>query len=157
MSHPAGAAMSQGRSATTGGEFVPAEAKLHDKRQGQREGDDAHSGEAVAEVAPIAGPEVEHTAGDEGKGDGVGTGHPLAMLDDLAVARGDEGSGGADDPGCGLHGGSRQAGAAGGEGDPGERADKHGDDVDAAEDAMEFQVTPAKARRELDGAGQELS
>src|SRR5665213_1120249 len=155
MSHPAGAAMSQGRSATTGGEFVPAEAKLHDQQRGQCEGDDAHSGEAVAEVAPIAGPEVEHTAGNEGKGDGIGAGHPLAMLDDLAVTRGDEGGGGADDPGGGLHGGSGQAGAAGGEGDPGEGADKHGDDIDPAEDAMELQVTPAKSRRELDGSAQE--
>ena len=100
-------------------------------------------------MAPVAGPEIEHAAGDEGKRDGVGTGHPLAMLDDLAVTRGDEGGGGADDPGGGLHGGSRQTGAAGGKGDPGESADKDADDVDAAQDAMEFQVTLAKARREL--------
>ena len=90
------------------------------------------------EVAPVTGPEVEHTAGDEGKGDGVGAGHPLAVLDDLAVARGDEGGGGADDPGGGLHGGSGEARTAAGEGDPGCGADKDGDDVDAAEDAMDL-------------------
>ena len=77
------------------------------------------------------------------------------MLDDLAVTRGDEGGGGADDPGGGLHGGSWQAGAAPGEGDPSESADKDRDDVDAAEDAMEFQVTLADARGEIDGADQE--
>ena len=108
-------------------------------------------------MAPVAGPEIEHAAGDEGKRDGVRTGHPLAMLDDLAVTRGDEGGSGADDPSGGLHGGSWQTGTAGGEGDPGEGADKDGDDVDAAEGAMEFQVTLAKARRELHSAGQESS
>jgi len=105
-------------------------------------------------MAPVAGPEIEHAARDEGKRDGVGTNHPLAMLGDLAVTCGDEGGGGADDPSGGLHGGSWHAGAAGGEGDPGESADKDGDDVDAAENAMEFQVTLAKSRRELYRAGQ---
>ena len=80
--------------------------------------------EAVAKMAPVARPEIQHAAGDEGKRDRVGTGHPLAMLGDLAVTRSDDGGGGADDPRGGLHGGSRQAGAAGGEGDPGEGADK---------------------------------
>src|ERR1035441_1470036 len=106
-------------------------------------------------MAPVAGPEIEHAAGDEGKRDGVGTGHPLAMLGDLAVTRGDEGGGGADDPGGGLHGGSWQARTAGGEGDPGCCADKDRDDVDAAEDAMELEVTLAKSRGELDRAAQE--
>jgi len=77
------------------------------------------------------------------------------MLGDLAVTRGDEGGGGADDPRGGLHGGSWHAGAAGGEGDPGKGPDKDGDDVDATEEAMEFEVTLAKARRELHRAGQE--
>jgi len=83
-------------------------------------------------MAPVAGPEVEHTAGDERKRDGIGAGHPLAMLDDLAVARGDKGGGGADDPGSGLHGGSREARTAAGESDPGCGADEDGDDVDAS-------------------------
>ena len=95
-------------------------------------------------MAPVAGPEIEYTAGDEGKRDRIGASHPLAMLDDLAVTRGYEGGGGADDPGGGLHGGSWQAGAAGGEGDPGQGTDKDGDDVDAAKYAMEFQVTLAE-------------
>ena len=53
-------------------------------------------------MAPVAGPEIEHAAGDEGKRDCIGANHPLAMLGDLAVTRGDEGGGGADDPGGGL-------------------------------------------------------
>ena len=134
---------------------MPVEADVDDKQRGKGEGDDADGGEGVAKVAPVAGPEIEHAAGDEGKRDGVGTGHPLTMLDDLAVTRGDEGGGGADDPGGGLHGGSWQAGAAPGEGDPCEGADKDGDDVDAAEDAMEFEVTLADARGEINGADQE--
>src|ERR1035441_4752594 len=106
-------------------------------------------------MAPVAGPEIKHAAGDEGKRDGVGTGHPLAVLDDLAVARGDEGGGGADDPGGGLHGGSWQTGAAAGEGDPCCGADKHADDVDASEDTMELEVPLADPRGEIDGADQE--
>jgi hypothetical protein len=66
------------------------------------------------------------------------------MLDDLAVTRGDEGSGGADDPGSGLHGSSRQSRAASSQGDPRVGADEHGDDVHEAEHAMAFQVTLAK-------------
>ncbi len=128
---------------------MPVETEVDEKQRSQGEGDDADGGEAVAKMAPIAGPEIEHAAGDEGKRDRVGTGHPLPMLDDLAIACSDEGGGGAGDPGCGLHRGSRQSGAAGGEGDAGEGADKDGDDVDAAENAMEFQMTLAKARREL--------
>src|ERR1039458_3590666 len=115
------------------GELAPVKAEVHDKQRGKSKGDYADGGEGIPEVAPVTGPEVQHTAGDEGKGDGVGAGHPLAVLDDLAVARGDEGGGGADDPGGGLHGGSWQSGAAGGEGDPCESADKYGDDVDASE------------------------
>jgi hypothetical protein len=71
----------------------------------------------------------------------IGASHPLAMSDDLAVTRGYEGGGGADDPGRSLHRGSWHAGAAGGEGDSGQGADKDGDRVDAAKDAMEFQAT----------------
>ena len=142
-------------SGTTGGELAPVEAEVDDKQRNERKRDDADGGEGVAKMAPVAGPEIEHAAGDEGKRDCIGTSHPLAMLDDLTITRGDQGGGGADDPGGGLHGGSWQAGAAGGEGDPGEGTDKDADDVDAAEDAMEFQVTLAKARRELNRTGQE--
>ena len=42
-----------------------------------------------------------------------------------------------------------------GEGDPGEGADEDGDDVDAAEDAMELEVTLANPRGEIDGADEE--
>ncbi len=52
-------------------------------------------------------------------------------------------------------GSSGQAWTAGGESDPGERTDKDGDDVDAAEDAVEFKVTFADPRGEIDGADQE--
>src|ERR1700729_1838310 len=107
------------RSGAARGEFAPVEAEVDEKERSQSEGNDADGRERVAKMAPVAGPEIEHAAGDEGKRDGVGTGHPLAMLDDLAVTRGEEGGGGADDPRGGLHGGSWHAGAAGGEGDPG--------------------------------------
>src|ERR1700678_3626364 len=100
-------------------------------------------------MAPVAGPEIKYTAGDEGKRDGIGANHPLTMLDGLAVTCGYEGGGGADDPGGGLHRGSWQAGTAGGEGDPAQGTDKDGDDIDAAKYAMKFQVTLAKTRREL--------
>jgi len=106
-------------------------------------------------MAPVTWPEVEHTAGDEGKGDGVGPGHPLAVLEDVAITRGDEGGGGADDPGCGLPAGSRETGTPGGEGDSGSGADEDRDDVDAAEDAMELEVTLADSRGEIDGADHE--
>jgi hypothetical protein len=106
-------------------------------------------------VAPVTWPEVEHTAGDERKGDGVGTDHPLTMLDDVAVTRGDESGSGADDPGCGLPAGSGEARTAKGEGDSGCGADKNGDDVDAAEHAMEFQIALADPRGKIDGADQE--
>jgi len=94
-------------------------------------------------VAPVARPEVQHAAGNEGKGDGIGARHPLAMLDDLAVAGSDERGCGANNPGNRLHGGSREAGTAGGEGNTGGGADKDGDDVDATEDAMELKMALA--------------
>ena len=77
------------------------------------------------------------------------------MLDDLPVTRGDEGGGGADDPGRGLPAGSGEARTAVGEGDSGCGADEDGEDVDAAEDAMELEVTLADPRGEIDGADQE--
>ena len=106
-------------------------------------------------MAPVRGHEVQNAAGDEGKGDGVGAGHPLAMLHDLAVACGEEGGGGADHPRRGLHGGSGEARTAPGERDACEGTNKHRDDVDAAEDAMELKVTLADSRGEIDGADQE--
>ena len=144
-----------GPSRTTGGEFAPVEAEVDDKQRGEREGDDTNGGEGVAKMAPVARPEIENAAGDKGKRDCIRASHPLAMLSDLAVTRGDEGGGGADDPSRGLHGGSWHAGAASGESDSGKGTNKDTDDVDAAEDAMEFRVTIAKARRELYRAGQE--
>ena len=86
---------------------MPVEAQVYQEQRGEGEGDDADGGQAVAKMAPVTRPQVEYTAGDEGKRDGIGTGHPLAMLDDLAVARRNDGRGGADDPRGGLHGGSR--------------------------------------------------
>jgi len=146
---------SRGPSGTTGGELAPIEAEVDGKEGNERKRDDADGGEGVAKMAPVARPEIEHAAGDESKRDCIGANHPLAMLDDLTIARGDEGGGGADDPGGGLHGGSWQAGAARGEGDPGQGTDKDAHDINAAEDPMEFQVTLAKARRELHRTGQE--
>src|SRR5665213_4585802 len=138
----------------TSGELAPVEAEVHNKQGSERESDHADSSESIAKMAPIARPKIEHTAGDEGQRDCIGANHPSAMLDDLAVTRGYEGGGGADDPGRSLHRGSWHAGAAGGEGDSGQGADKNGDHIDAAKDAMEFQVTLAKARGELHRSGQ---
>jgi hypothetical protein len=77
------------------------------------------------------------------------------MHGDLAVARGDESGGGADHPGSGLHGGSRQTRAAGCKSDPREGTDKDGYDVDKAEDPMELEVTLTDPRGEINGADQE--
>ena len=137
------------------GELAPVEAEVDDKQGSERKRDDADCGQGVAKVAPVSGPEIEHAARDEGKRDGIGASHPMAMLNELTITRGDHGGAGADDPGGGLQGGSWQARAAGGESDPGEGTDKYGDDIDAAEDAMEFQVAQAKTRRELYRTGQE--
>jgi hypothetical protein len=68
------------------------------------------------------------------------------MLDDVAVTRRDEGGGGTDDPGCGLHGGSGEPWSSPGESDPSERPDKNGNHVDAAENAMEREMTLANPR-----------
>jgi hypothetical protein len=78
----------------------------------------------------------------------------LAVLCDLAIARGNEGGGGAYHPGGGLRGGPGKTRAAGRESDPCEGANKHGDDVDAAEDAMELEVMLANPRGEIDRADQ---
>src|SRR5581483_5705625 len=100
-------------------------------------------------MTPVARPQIQHAAGDEGERDRVGTGHPLAMLHDLAIAGGDDGSRGADHPGSRLHRGSWQSGASGGKSDPGEGANKDRDDIEAAKHSMELQVSLANARREL--------
>lgn len=82
---------------------MPVQTEVDYKDGSQCEGDDADCGQDVAEMAPVGGHKIEHAAGDEGKRDRIGTGHPLAMLDDLAIARGEESGGGADHPGRGLH------------------------------------------------------
>ena len=105
-------------------------------------------------MAPVGGHKIKHTAGDEGKRDCIGAGHPLAMHGDVMVTRGNEGGSGADHPRSGLHGGSGEARSAGSEGDPGEGPDKDAEDIEAAEDAMKLQVALAKSCRELDGTGQ---
>jgi hypothetical protein len=76
------------------------------------------------------------------------------MRCDLAVTSGDHGSGGTDHPGGRLHGGARKTRAARCESDPSERANKNGDEVDAAENAMELKVALADAGREVDGTDQ---
>src|SRR6185312_6830058 len=73
---------------------------------------------------------------------------------DLSVTRGNEGRSSADHPGGRLHGSSRQTGPAGCESDACEGTNKHADDVDAAEDAMELEVSLADSRGEIDGADQ---
>lgn len=137
-----------------GCEFVPIEAEFDNKQGGEGEGDHTDGGEGVSQVAPVAGPEIEDTAGNEGKGDGIGAGHPLAVCSDLTIARSDEGGGSADHPGGGLHGGSRKTRAAGCESDPREGTNKHGDEIGAAEDAVELEVTVADSRGKIDGPDQ---
>jgi hypothetical protein len=65
------------------------------------------------------------------------------MLRDLTVARGEEGGEGADDPDAGLDVGSDFEMAALGEDEGDTRGDEDGEDVDAAEDAMELKVLAA--------------
>src|SRR5579872_100900 len=79
---------SRRRSPATRGELVPVQAEVNQKNGSQRKGDDADCGQHVAKMAPVGRHEIEHAAGDKGKGDGVGAGHPLAVHDDLAIARG---------------------------------------------------------------------
>ena len=137
------------------GEFVPVEPEVDQNDGGQGEGDDANRRQYIAKMAPVGGHKVEHTARNKDKRDRIGAGHPLAVDGDLSVTRGDHGSGSADDPCSALHGGPRQPGTSGGKGDPGKGADDDGDEVHAAYDAMELQVTLPKARRELQRAGQQ--
>ena len=132
---------------------MPVKAEVDQKYGSQSEGYNANGGQHVAEMAPVSRHEVQNATGDKGEGNGVGACHPLAMHSNLPVARCNQGGRGADHPGGGLHGGSREAGAAGRQGDPRKRADKDADDIDAAEDSMELQVTLSKSRRELDRAG----
>src|SRR5271163_471762 len=137
------------------GEFVPVEPEVDQNDGGQGEGDDANRRQYVAKMAPVGGHKVENTTGDKGKGHRIGAGHPLAGHGYLSVTCGDHGSGGADNPCSTLHGGPGQPGTSGGKGDPGKGADDDGDEVHAADDAMDLQVTLPKARRELQRAGQQ--
>jgi hypothetical protein len=79
----------------------------------------------------------------------------LTVLDDLTIARGDEGSGGADDPREGLHGGSGETRTACTEYDPGWSGEKHRDDIDTAKNAMKLEIALAKSRGKLDGTAQQ--
>jgi len=137
------------------GKLPPIEAEVDEKKRRQGKGDDADGREAVAQMAPVPGPEVEHSAGNECKCDGIGASHPLAVLDDVAIARSEEGSRGADDPGGSLHRCSRKAGTAAGERNSGCGADKDGEDVDASEEAMKLEVLLSDPRGEIDWTDQE--
>src|SRR5271168_2680486 len=137
------------------GEFVPVESEVDQNDGGQGEGDDANRRQYVAKMAPVGGHKVEHTARDKDKRDRIGAGHPLAVDGDLSVTRGDHCSGSADDPCSALHGRPRQPGTSVGKGDSRKGADDDGNEVHAAYDAMELQVTLPKARRELQRAGQQ--
>jgi hypothetical protein len=130
---------------------MPIEADFDDQQRGKREGNYTDCGQDIAKVAPVGGHKIEHAAGDEGKGDRIGTSHPLAVRNDLAITRSDKSPSGADHPGCGLHGGSGKARTARCESDTRERTDEHRDNVDAAENAMELAVTLADSRGEIDG------
>jgi len=124
---------------------MPVQAQVHNQQRGQRKSDYADSGEDVAEVAPIARPEVEYAAGDECKRDGIGARHPLPVLGYLPVSRSDKSGGGADDPSRSLHRCSGETGSPHSQCDPGCGPDVDSDDVKAAQYAMELQVALANA------------
>jgi len=134
---------------------MPVDADVDDQQRGEGEGDNADRRQDVSEMAPVRWYEVKNATGDEGKSHCVRARHPLAMHDDMPVARSEKGRGGADHPGNGLHRGPRQTRTAPRECDPREGANKHGDDVDASEHAMQLDVTLANTRRKIDGADQE--
>jgi len=143
---------SQDSVAACGSEFAPIEAEIDYQQRGEGEGDDADRRQYVAEMAPVCGYEVQNPAGDESKRDRIRPSHPLAMLDDLTVARGYEGGGSADHPGSSLHRGSREAGTTPGESNPREGTKEDGCYVDASKDAMELEVPLTDSRGKIDGA-----
>ena len=105
-------------------------------------------------MAPVGGHKIEHPAGDESKGDCIRADHPLPMHGDMAVARGNEGGGGADHPRSSLHRRSGEARTAPRESNPRERTDKDGNHVDAAKNAMEREMAQSNPRREINWPNQ---
>ena len=131
------------------GELVPVEGDVGED-EGAEEGveeDDADEG-GVAHGEP-GWDEVQNAQTDEREGDGVGADHPLPVLGDVAVARGEEGEEGAEHPKAGLDVGSEGDAAAPGDEDGRGRGDEDGGDIHAAEDAVQLEVPAAQARGEL--------
>src|SRR5579863_5985318 len=124
----------------------PVKAQFDEKQRSESKGDDTHRREAVAQMTPVPRPQIEHSARDKRKRHRIRTSHPLAMLDELPIARGDECGDGADDPRCRLHRSSRQTGPACCQRDPSKGADKHRNDVHTAQHTMEFEIALAKPR-----------
>ncbi len=92
---------------------------------------------------------------DEIEGEDVGTDHPLAMDDELPVARGEEGGQGAEEPEGGhddVPEGEDAAGLAQREDTCQGSRDGDGDDIDAAEDAVALEVAGAEAGGEEEWA-----
>src|SRR5215472_1495737 len=135
----------EGSSAAVG-EFAVVEVNV-----AAEEHEDADVGGPPAELSggevEEGGPEVEQAVDDESEGDGVGADHPLAVHGDVAVARGEKGCERAEDPERDLDEDAGEvAGARVELDDEAERCGgEDGEDIDAAEDAMELQVAGSEA------------
>src|SRR5215469_15983220 len=135
----------EGSSAAVG-EFAVVEVNV-----AAEEHEDADVGVPPAELSggevEEGGPEVEQAVNDEGEGDGVGADHPLAVHGDVAIARSEEGRECAENPERDLdEDPGKVAGARAELDDEAERCGgEDGEDIDAAEDAVEFEMAGSEA------------
>jgi hypothetical protein len=135
-------------------ELAPVHAEIAEQNRAEGDGDDEDDVCRVREV-PVAGPEVEQARGDERKGDGVRSHHPLPVLRDLAVARCKESGDGADDPRPCLHTGCGKERMAGADGQGQNSGQQHRSHIDPAKDAVKGPPALAQTRGELRGAAEQ--
>lgn len=142
-------------------EILPLQDDVGEEERESYAGPDDGFGDGLAQGFPTcdAG---DHPYFEKDDGDGEAADHPLAVLLDFASEDEHEGDGGSGHPESGVGGGGEAEGARGAHAlfeilDVGaERgSDEDAGDVDAADDAMEFGITLAKAIRELHGAEKE--
>ncbi len=146
----------------TGGELAPIQCEVgnEDSHEGDQDGGDCAAGDI--EMIPCRY-RLQDTCADKGEGEGVGADHPLAVLLDVAVARGEEGGSSGKEPRSALNGGAsyEQAGSGDMFGDgheDGERgSDEDGRDINAAEYPMELRVAAAETAGELQRAAEQGS
>lgn len=122
--------------------------------------DDGRCEAGTSEVIP-RGDGLEDASTHEGEGDGVGADHPLAVLPNVAIARGEDGGSGGDEPCSSLNGsGDGEVDGLGGvivgcHGD-GERGGKEdGPGIDAAQYPMKLRAFEAQAAGELQRADEQ--